>query len=208
MNAAAVTPIKPTFRLCMRFLADDAAAGMRGSIAYARLERTDVRRIRAKRSGASPPGVDRDRGVAPIGAADHAPGALRLAAGDDDVDVVRLEQRRPARRGGLELRWRTARRRRPRADASASAPTDRPSIRAPASCAFSAHQSISFSLVSKPRSTNNRATIGSMHDQRRLVVVDRGQAADELLLPGRARTEAGGGVAAAEEDADRRCRSA
>src|SRR6516225_8324246 len=40
------------------------------------------------------------------------------------------------------------------------------------------------------------------HEQWPLVVIDRGQAADHLLLPGRARPEAGGRVAAAEEDAD------
>src|SRR4029077_7263164 len=103
MSAAAVTPIKPTFRLCMRFLADDAAAAMRGSIAYAQLERTDVRRIRAKRSGALPPGVDRDRALAPRGAADHLPGALGFAARDHDTDVVRLEQPHHLVGAGLEL---------------------------------------------------------------------------------------------------------
>jgi hypothetical protein len=171
----------------MRFLADDAAAGMHGSIAYAQLERT---------------GVDRDRGFAPIGAADHLPGALGFAAGDHDADVVRLEQRHHLVGAGLELAGERLEagdreRMRERLHPLIVPIIARGHLRVLGAPFDQLFLGVEAEVDEQPG--DDRVE----HQQRSLVVVDRGQAANHLLLPGRARPEAGRGVAAAEEDADR-----
>ena len=110
------------------------------------------------RRTASSPRVDGDR--RPQRAADHLPRALRLAAGDDDVDVRWLVDRDHLVRLGLETRG-------VRLDASDSLGTQQLNRLIVPVFACGQQRVVGtpgnqLLLVSKPRSTKPRATIGSI----------------------------------------------